>query len=739
MAKTRTIRTGTQALTAAAETIDLDRRIYANKTFTQQWQKRSWEMYEEIGEVSAAANFMGDAFGRLKLFIGARSEDNSEVQRLDPTDPLPGFTTQQIDMANEALEALENPHGLAELQRQAGISLFQVGEIYLLGRSDVGGPEEWDTYSTEQITVDSTGHYSVKDSPDDREGRAINNDADLLMRYWRRSPRWPALATSSVKAALTILEELLLLTLEVRASTMSRVASGILAFPDSMDLVRTDTTDDDTPSPLLRDMQEHFTRPIKTPGDASAVQPFLMRGDADDIEKIRYITFGREDTGSGEKRAELLDRYANTINLSKEILMGKGDLNHWGAWLIDEEMNNNYVAPLMQIFTNGLTSQYLLPRLSSAFEGVLPPFAIGFELPEGLDDPEGIKITFDAFDKILISNEATRRRLNIPEEDAPTPEEYAERAARANKSSPVSTVDKGAPSQTASAKPRFSTAAAERELRLRLQVAGDAAMRRALERGGAKLRSLAQKDKAAKESIAASNVPNELLISEFPSLLASLDHTPEALFGGAFEAYGAQWDKQVQKAQYQLIELLTTGHVAAGLSGSQRQEAETRFDSSRTTAKAALLAAMQARASQLAFDPNPDAPEMGEYDPDLTVQSGMIRNSLILAGGSATRIDAHRSPLGTAGEVIAGLYSADIAMDLFRQSPLVDVEPGFTWVRNYSGLNPFDGHDLDGQTFSGPQDDGLLNTDSFPEEDYYRPGDHLGCSCDLESNLTWND
>src|SRR3990167_475775 len=121
-------------------------------------------------------------------------------------------------------------------------------------------------------------------------------------------------------------------------------------------------------------------------------------------------------------------------------------------------------------------------------------------------------------------------------------------------------------------------AEAERELRVRLQVAADAAMKRALEKGGAKLRSIAQRDRSAKTAIAASGVTNDALISQFPDLVASLEQTPDGLIGDSFVQFADFWDREVQNAQYQLIEMLTNGLTAAGLDGTQQSQAKTEFD-----------------------------------------------------------------------------------------------------------------------------------------------------------------
>lgn len=760
MAKTRTIRTKDQrmALTASSEVIDLSKPVYQSKSIgqkTQEWQRRAWQMYDEIGEVANAANYMGDAFANLRLFIGTNIDGDVVEIEAENLEELPGdvnVTPDQIQQAQDALYALNYPHGLEELQRMYGINLFQVGEAYLLGHTNADNEEEWDVHSTEQIFTNDVGKRAIRELPSDSGGKEISDD-DFLLRTWRRDPRWSGLAMSSVKPALMILEELLLLTLEVRAITTSRIPAGILAFPSSMEIVQTDQSSDDpsdngAASVLLKAIQEHLTAPIKEPGSASAVVPFLMKGEAEDIGAIREISFGRElSAQTADMRRELIERFADAINLPGEVLKGKGGLNHWSAWLVDTEALNNHIQPLAKIMTNGLTSKYLIPRLTTdadgnKIEGDTPPLIIGFEAAERLDDPEQSAMEFEAYDRILISSAAMAKRLGIKDEELPTPEEYAERQASKQKAAaPVGPSNAPPdPSRIASARPpkHFRLSQKERELRVRLQVAADQVMTRALERAGAKLRSLAQRDKATKEKIAASSIPNELLIAHFPEVLLSLNHTPDALLQGSFEQYADYWDVNVEDSQDNFVDSLSDG-----LSDGQIKQIQQQYKVSRQRAKELLIAGLTTLGAELAYNPSPAAPAVGEFEPSLRIPSGFIRNSLILAGGGATTMNATSSPISTNGIPETGLFSAPISYGALNDSTAVMVEPGYVWIYGDrdSRKQPFEPHfDLDEKTFASWDDEEILGiggedwVDS--ENGCFYPGDHDGCQCDFDYNIS---
>lgn len=763
MAKTRTIRSNNveqNILTAAAQVIDLSKPVYSNngqRNFTQQWQKRSWEMFEEIGEVSNACNYMGDQFSQLRMWIGCNVENELIELTPDeiPTELAGEISPEQVLQAQGYLDALNHPHGLPEIQRMFGMGLFQVGESYLLGTTNENGEEEWDAYSTEQVFINTENKYSIRQSPIDNLGKTLDEE-DFMLRLWRRDPRWPQLANSSLKSALMILEELLLLTLEVRAVVSSRIPAGIVIFPESMELVQADNTSGDSgqngsASDLLSTIQKHITTAITTPGSAAAAAPIMMRAHPDDISKVLEVKFGRDLSENALlHRKELIERFASAINLPGEILMGKSGLNHWSAWLIDTEALNNHIQPMAKVMTSGLTHQYLLPRMSIGPDGLptdnVPPFVIGFEMAEKLEDPEQTKIEMWAYDEGLISMDAMAKRIDIKDEERPSPEEYAQRMAQKQ---PVAVASIGGkqpppnPEQIASGAPKkqLHFAHKERELRVRLQVAADAAMTRALEKAGAKLRSMAQRDKVSKEKIAASSVPNELLISKFPDLLLSLKTDAAALLAGSFVQFGDYWDSNVDDAQSGLL------NDVPGLTLAQQKEAQRRFDSARAAGKVAVIASLTSLASQLAFNPHPDAPPMGEFDSSLRIQAGLIRNSLMIAGGSDIAIDDNVPPIGAADNMVGGLFSSAIAVDLFTQSPDLTLGSGGTWIWG-PGIDKggtFEPHyALDTLYFSSPEDSDVLGTEGedwldSSVEGCYSVGDHNACGCDTELDVTFND
>jgi hypothetical protein len=87
-----------------------------------------------------------------------------------------------------------------------------------------------------------------------------------------------------------------------------------------------------------------------------------------------------------------------------------------------------------------------------------------------------------------------------------------------------------------------------------------------------------------------------------------------------------------------------------------------------------------------------------------------------------------------ATDVAGQIGTGDAVTDMLNAAP--DVEAvSYEWVHGPT-LRPFEPHeDLDGESFASFTDDVLANPDDWPENDFFFPGDHDGCSCDF--NTVW--
>jgi hypothetical protein len=237
--------------------------------------------------------------------------------------------------------------------------------------------------------------------------------------------------------------------------------------------------------------------------------------------------------------------------------------------------------------------------------------------------------------------------------------------------------------------------AIDRRLRERLTAAADAAVQRALERAGNRVRSKANGTDAARPA------------------------------AEAFDKLRGQYDTWTQAAT---DEAINTAARIAGLSlgdpNVMRQVAALRdsFTTAAADAWPALHHGLNSLATDLLYSPDPSLPEFGEV-PDAVVPPGLVRNALAAVGG----LDAAHDGL----KALSGLTSGTLLRSFLRDNGAVPVE--YEWSYGISS-RPFEPHqDLDGLVFAG-YDDAALSTAGTGGEwvgDSFAPGDHAGCHCDV--------
>lgn len=699
--------------------------------------------YDEVEIVRYAARYMSNSIGRLKPLVAGRIEESNVP--LNPEEPEEGFNSNDIRTADNILKALANPHGLAEVLRNISLNVFGVGECWLIGRPSETDPTEqmWDICSVEQIISDTEG-VKYKESSKQMSATLLPPET-VAIRIWLRHPRWPKDPDSPNRSCLNILKELLLLTDLIEATAMSRIPAGLLAVPDSFESLSLNPEDKE--KSFMQRLVTQLSTPVTEPKSAAKLVPYVVRGPADEIDKIKLIDFSRDiDKLAIELRQELRERYAAGVDLPPEILTGKGDTNHWQAWNIDENAYSNHIAPLASVIAEALTIMYLQPSLEAAGVEQWQQYVVDFDDSDLVMKPDQTDTIEWAHEAFLMSDEAARRELNIAEADAPEEAEIQTRVERAialarNRSTettggpmaegPPDTEEEQQDAQTASADSEdIDLAEWESTLRLRLTEQADASMTRALERAGARLRTELRNSGQTELIAAAKPIDNGELIAQMPELIAAIGSTPEELLAESFTGYLNKWDKLTSQAQQRLLNL-----AKDGLTESEYVEASNIFDEHRGTARTVLLAALIVLASELIYNPHPKAPEFGEFDPNLKVPPGLIRGSLGLAGGAAINLKRNKGGghVGVGGLMIAGFYTSPDAYGLYGKARNLEFGDTLIW---HHGMpqRPFPPHQaLNGKKFKTRIDPLLAAHGGFmPSGGFYYPGDHDHCTCDIE-------
>lgn len=371
------------------------------------WQDEAWDMFDLVGELRFLVNTLAGRLAQAKFYVGERTDDD--------TTQAPVATTNST--ANDLLADIgTTTAGRAQLIARLAINLYIAGDGWLvgipqgllpeghLGQSDTTdslppitsplpdlGKEpdlelddldsvllddlEWRTMSISEVTATREGDVTLRLGQSDEEKLTVNPDSIVLVRCWDGHPRRSWEATSPVRAALPILRELVGLTMHISAQIDSRLAgAGLLVVPqsvqDGMSNGAEHPDEDGKPVPdedtdeLTEALIEAMTTPIKDRSSASALVPLVVTVPDEMVDKIHHINFSTSlDSASYEMREEAIRRLALSQDAPPELLLGTAGMNHWGAWLVREDVVTTHLEPTLALICDALTTQYLWPAL----------------------------------------------------------------------------------------------------------------------------------------------------------------------------------------------------------------------------------------------------------------------------------------------------------------------------------------------------------------------------------------
>lgn len=268
----------------------------------------------------------------------------------------------------------------------------------------------------------------------------------------------------------------------------------------------------------------------------------------------------------------------------------------------------------------------------------------------------------------------------------------------------------------------------DRDLRARLQTAANAALRRQLERAGARLRTKVAKDETLRTKIA--QKPNErvpAILGE--EVVTASGLSADELMGGDWSALQAQFNEWTGAAQTQAIQTaLRIGKLSP--SDAAAVAAEGAMKAGLDAGWNMLRDALTDIGHSLLYTPDPNGgADWGELNPDTLVPTGTIRAALARAGGQEGPVLSDGMFTAPVGQIGTGATIAELITagggELDR----------YEWVHG-PAINPFEPHEsLDGLEFAQFDDAELENTGDFPDNGFYFPGDHQGCLCDF--NPLW--
>jgi hypothetical protein len=187
----------------------------------------------------------------------------------------------------------------------------------------------------------------------------------------------------------------------------------------------------EAPDPFVAEWIEIAATAIQNPGTASAVVPLPIKVPAEYVDKIKHIDFTLQlDEKILDKRESAIKGLATMLNMPAEVLLGMGDVNHWGQWMLEESALKTHIAPEAEIICQAVTSGYLQPRLKASGVEDWAHWVAWYDMSELTLRPDRSDDAVALYDRLEINGAALRRETGFDESDKPTDEELKEQALK---------------------------------------------------------------------------------------------------------------------------------------------------------------------------------------------------------------------------------------------------------------------------------------------------------------------
>lgn len=432
------------------------------------WQEDAWDMYDLVGEQRFLATNLAGQLSKAHLYVGKYEAGQDSPERLEGSE---GQVAQDLLDSFGSSEA-----GRAQILNRLAVNLFVPGEGWVVGippgdpsqlsGDDLTGPGtdgngttpgglvitqrigddgevegqsvldnvdvqdlEWRMLSVSEVSINGTTG-KVELTLDEGEKAEYDPDDLYLIRVWRPHPRKWWEADSPTRSSLPVLKELVGLTMHVSAQIDSRLAgAGLLAIPQSVQraLAEQAGQDPDEAGDQFTDaLIEAMLTPISDRASASAIVPLVITVPDDAVDKIKHISFSQPlDTAAQQLRDEAIRRLALGQDAPPELLLGTGNMNHWGGWLVQQETVSTHIEPVLALICDAMTTQYLWPALldSGMDEEEAQEYVIWYDVAHLIARPNLGADALTLHERGAITDETLRRTHGFDDTDAPETEE----------------------------------------------------------------------------------------------------------------------------------------------------------------------------------------------------------------------------------------------------------------------------------------------------------------------------
>lgn len=432
------------------------------------WQTDAWDMYDLVGEERFLATTLAGRISQAKFYVG---EITDEV--LDQPEPVDNADLSDILAAIGGTNSIR-----AQLIYRLALNLFVAGDGWLAGipkhllppshRPALGvnerdiAPEsdtpdeltitdlEWRMFSVDEVAMTRSGEVSL--ALDESVKIEVTPEEVFLVRVWRPHPKKWWEADSPTRSSLPVLRELVGLTMHISAQVDSRLAgAGLLIVPQSAQRALKNALgiaedDVDNQDPFTEALMEAMLTPIGDRSSASAMVPLVVTVPDDVTEKFNYMTFAKPlDTEARNLRDEAIRRLALGQDAPPELLLGTAGMNHWGAWLVREDVVNTHIEPPLALICDALTTQYLWPVLldQGMTEDEVKKYVIWYDVSHMVIRPNRATDALALHTADALSDESLRESAGFSDADAPGEAEINAMILRMVEATPTLLADPG--------------------------------------------------------------------------------------------------------------------------------------------------------------------------------------------------------------------------------------------------------------------------------------------------------
>jgi hypothetical protein len=414
---------GGRTLTAAGAPVPAtERKVKRGREAHDDWQAEAWSMYDQVGELRYVSNAIAGRCGQAVLYV---EKDGERVDDSEDEDPVLALVTPQM------------------VERLA-LNIFVAGGGYLCGvpvskDAEDSGEGEPTSISPEGAAAEKTVWFVASALEVKRQqakitirGEEYDRDKIYLERIWDPHPANWFDSDSPVRSALPVLRELVGLTQHVSAQIDSRLAgAGVYWIPNEiLQSVKAPTSAEAqttfSDNPVLNAIMTGMLLPIEDRSNASAVVPTLMGAPGDWIDKIRHDSFSTPfDENTKELREEAIRRLGLNLDAPPELLQGMGDANHWGMWLVRDEVVTTHVSPRLDLIADALTTGFYRPVKQQQGDPDPESYVLKFDTSGLVQRPNRLADASGLHAVNAISDKALREAGNFDETDAPSSKDRA--------------------------------------------------------------------------------------------------------------------------------------------------------------------------------------------------------------------------------------------------------------------------------------------------------------------------